>query len=195
MHKPLIIAAVAEKGGGKGLFIRIIQELLPDKKVVAVRFSDIWREILHLLAREESRENISNLATAIRRLFNDDGILVGAMERRLAEIEGDIVILDGLRKTEEVEPLVRRRSGILVYIAASPEVRFARRREHAETTDERGMTWEQFVRQDEMAPEVAIRTIGETLADATVENNGTAEEFEARVKEFLDRHVLPRLKG
>ena len=195
MHKPLIIAAVAEKGGGKGLFIRIIQELLPDKKVVAVRFSDIWREILHLLAREESRENISNLATAIRRLFNDDGILVGAMERRLAEIEGDIVILDGLRKAEEIEPLVRRRNGILVYIAASPEMRFGRRREHAETTDEQGMTWEQFVRQDEMAPEVAIRTIGETLADATVENNGTAEEFEARVKEFLDRHVLPRLKG
>ncbi len=195
MHKPLIIAAVAEKGGGKGLFIRIIQELLPDKKVVAVRFSDIWREILRLLAREESRENISNLATAIRRLFNDDGILVGAMERRLAEIEGDIVILDGLRKAEEIEPLVRRRNGILVYIAASPEMRFGRRREHAETTDEQGMTWEQFVRQDEMAPEVAIRTIGETLADATVENNGTAEEFEARVKEFLDRHVLPRLKG
>lgn len=195
MHKPFIIAAVAEKGGGKGLFIRIIQELLPDKKVVAVRFSDIWREILRLLAREESRENISNLATAIRRLFNDDGILVGAMERRLAEIEGDIVILDGLRKAEEIEPLVRRRNGILVYIAASPEMRFGRRREHAETTDEQGMTWEQFVRQDEMAPEVAIRTIGETLADATVENNGTAEEFEARVKEFLDRHVLPRLKG
>ena len=195
MHKPLIIAAVAEKGGGKGLFIRTIQELLPDKKVVAVRFSDIWREILRLLAREESRENISNLATAIRRLFNDDGILVGAMERRLAEIEGDIVILDGLRKAEEIEPLVRRRNGILVYIAASPEMRFGRRREHAETTDEQGMTWEQFVRQDEMAPEVAIRTIGETLADATVENNGTAEEFEARVKEFLDRHVLPRLKG
>lgn len=193
MTTPLIIAAVAEKGAGKGLFIKIMQKLLPGKKVAAIRFSDIWRGILRLLAKEESRENISGLATAIRALFNDDGILVGAMERRLAETDADIVILDGLRKEEEIEPLVRKRDGILVYIAASPEVRFARRRTHAETTDERGMSWEQFMHQENLAPEVTIRAIGETMADAAIENNGTVEKFEAQVKSFLDRHVLPKI--
>ena len=188
-----VIATVAEKGGGKGLFIKLAQKLLPEKRVAAVRFSDIWREILKILNKEESRENISQLATAIRTLFNDEGVLVGAMEQRLAGIDADIIILDGLRKPEEIESLVRRRGGTLLYITASPEARFERRREHAETTDERGMNWEQFIRQDNLAPEVAIRAIGETMADVTIENNGTLEEFEQKVKEFLQSHVLPKL--
>ncbi|MFY9463316.1 MAG: hypothetical protein WAP52_03985 [Candidatus Sungiibacteriota bacterium] len=184
----LIIATVAEKGAGKGLFIRLVQKLLPNKKVVSVRFSDIWREILHTLDQEESRENISHLATAIRALFHDDGILVRAMQKRLAGIDADIIILDGLRKEEEITPLVRERNGILVYIAASPETRFARRREHAETTDERGMSWDQFMHQENLAPETAIRRIGETMADAAIENNGTTAEFEEKIKQFL--HTL-----
>ncbi len=182
---PLIIATVAEKGAGKGLFIRLVQRLMPEQKIVAVRFSDIWREILHLLDKEESRENISNLATAIRGLFHDDGILVRAMQKRLAALDADIIILDGLRKEEEFWPLVRERNGILVYIAASPETRFARRRDHAETTDERGMSWEQFMHQENIATEITIRHIGETMADAAIENNGTVEEFEEKIKQFL----------
>lgn len=192
---PLIIATVAEKGAGKGLFIRLVQKLLPDKKVVSVRLSDIWREILHLLEQEESRENISNLATAIRELFHDDGILVNAMQKRLTALDADIIILDGLRKKEEIAPLVRTNNGLLVYIAASPEVRFARRREHAETTDERGMSWEQFMHQENLAPEIAIRHIGETLADAAIENNGTVDEFEKKIKQFLDSSVRPKLSA
>ena len=72
-------------------------------------------------------------------------------------------------------------------------MRFARRREHAETTDERGMTWEQFMRQEQIPTETSIRTIGETLADVTLENNGTAEEFETRVAAFLTEHIIPHL--
>lgn len=193
MKSPLVIATVAEKGAGKGLFIDIIRRLMPEKKIIPVRFSDIWREILHILDREESRENISNLATAIRTLFHDNGILVHAMKKRVAGIDADIVILDGLRKEEEVAPLVRDSGGILVYIAASAETRFVRRHEHAETTDEKGMSREQFMHQEGLAPEVAIRHIGETMADATLENNGTVEEFEKKVKVFLNTHVSPKL--
>lgn len=193
MRTPLIIATVAEKGAGKGLFIELARKLLPEKKVVSVRFSDIWREILHLLDQEESRENISNLATSIRTLFHDDGILVHAMKKRLADIDADIVILDGLRKEQEVEPLVKKNNGLLVYIAASAETRFARRREHAETTDEKGMSWEQFMKLENLVPELTIRHIGETMADVTIENNGTVKEFEKKVAEFLKTSVIPRL--
>lgn len=193
MAHPIIIATVAEKGAGKGLFIELAKKLIREKKVASVRFSDIWREILHLLDQEESRENISNLATAIRALFHDDGILVLAMKKRLAGIDADIIILDGLRKEEEVQPLVRDNNGLLVYIAASAEVRFARRREHAETTDEKGMNYEQFMRLENLAPEITIRHIGETMADATLENNGTVKEFEDKVAGFLKTSVIPRL--
>lgn len=193
MKSPLVVATVAEKGAGKGLFIDIVRRLMPEKRIVSVRFSDIWREILHILDQEESRENISNLATAIRTLFRDDGILTHAMKKRVAGIDADMVILDGLRKEEEIKPLVRDNNGLLVYIAASAETRFARRREHAETTDEKGMSWEQFMKLENLAPELTIRHIGETMADATIENNGTKKEFEERVADFLKTSVVPRL--
>ncbi len=193
MKSPLVIATVAQKGAGKGLFIDIAKKLLPGKRIAAVRFSDIWREILGLLAKEESRENISQLATAVRTVFHDEGILVSAMEKRIARIDADIAILDGLRKKEEVDPLVRKNNGMLVYIAASPETRFQRRRTHAETTDEEGMSWEQFMHQEEIPTETSIKAIGETMADAMIENNGTVDEFETKVKGFLAHHVIPKL--
>lgn len=190
MPRPLVIATVAEKGGGKGLFIQIVQKMLPEKRVISVRFSDVWREIVRLLGQEESRENISQLATAVRAAFKNDGILVNAMQRRLEGIDADIIILDGLRKAAEIEPLVRSRDGILVYIAASPEVRFERRRQHAETTDEQGMTWEQFMRQEQIPSETTIREIGERIADDRIDNNNSAEAFEQGVRAFLQKHGL-----
>ena len=112
------------------------------------------------------------------------------MQKRLTNTAADIIILDGVRKAEEVEPLVRSRKGILVYIAASPEARFLRRRKHAETTDEKDMSWEQFMRQEAIATETSIRGVGETMADHHIENNGTVEEFEASISAFLKKYGL-----
>lgn len=188
-----VIATVAEKGGGKGLFTGLAKKLLSKQHIVSLRLSDIFRTILGILGKEESRHNISTLSTALRQGFQDDGILIPAMKKRITETDADIIVLDGIRKPEEVKPLIRDFGGILVYIEASQKVRFKRRRAHAETTDEKDMAWEQFVRQDQMAAEVSIRTIGETMADVTIENNGTAEEFEEKIKKFLEERVIPKL--
>lgn len=184
MKDAIVIALVAEKGAGKGLFIETVKKLLPGASVAVVRFSDTWTDILDVLGKEKSRHNISTLATALRQGFRDDGILIPAMRQRLANAKGDIIILDGLRKSEEVE-IVRERNGLLVYIAADAKLRFERSRQRAEKTDEFGMTWEQFVRQEAMPTEVAIRTIGETMADVTLDNNGTRKEFEEKIEQFL----------
>ena len=189
MGNKIYIATVAEKGAGKGLFVDIITRLLPERRVVMIRSSDPWREILHILAKDESRDNISLLATAIRNAFHDDGILVPVMRNRLRTIDADVVILDGLRKPEELS-LVRELGGMIVYIAAHPKIRFERRSRRAETTDEQGMTWEQFMRQEQAATETSIRAMGETMADARIENNGTREEFEKAIKKFLHEHDI-----
>lgn len=182
-----IIATVAEKGAGKGLFVEILKKLLPDRTVVMIRSSDPWREILHILGKEESRDNISTTATALRAAFHDDGILLPALRNRLRTIDADMVVLDGLRKPEELA-LVRKLGGVVVYIAADPKIRFERRSMKAETTDEEGMSWEQFMRQEQATTETSIRSMGETMADVRIENNGTVEEFETAIKKFLEEH-------
>ena len=191
MNKKIYIATVAEKGAGKGLFVLILKKIMPERRIASVRFSDMWREMLHILGKEESRDNISTIATAIRIAFHNDGILIGAMRNRLQMIDADIIVLDGLRKSEETE-LIREVNGVLLYISADEKVRFERRRQHAETTDEKGMDWEQFMRQEQAETEVSIRSIGENMADARIENNGTAEEFEQKINVFLKEHGIGR---
>lgn len=188
----LVIATVAEKGAGKGLFFELVTKLLPNKRVAMIRSSDPWREILGVLCKDESRDNISLLATAIRNAFRDDGILVPVMQRRLKTTDADIIIIDGFRKPEELS-LIRQLGGVVVYIAASPEIRFQRRSANAETTDEEGMSWEQFMRQEQAATETSIRNMGETMANLQIENNGTPKQFEEKIHAFLDTHVIPRV--
>lgn len=183
------IALVAESGAGKGLFVTIIKELLANVSIVSVRFSDPLVEILDLLGKEKSRDNIDMLVTALREAFHDQGILNGAVRKRLQEIEADIIILDGLRKEKEV-PLVREFNGMLVYISADQRVRYERRKKEAEKPDELGMNWDQFVEQGNAPPQREIRHIGETMADVTIENNGGREEFELKIREFIERHHL-----
>lgn len=183
------IALVAESGAGKGLFVEIVKKLLPELSIVSVRFSDPLVEILDLLGKERSRDNIDTLVTALREAFHDQGILEGALKKRLQGIKADIVILDGLRKEKEV-PLVRESNGILVYINADQRVRYERRKGEAEKPDELGMSWEKFVEQGNAPPQREIRHIGEIMADAIIENNASVEEFALKIKEFIEHHRL-----
>lgn len=179
-----IVGIIAEKGAGKGLFVKIVQKLLPQTKISSVRYSDIPREILAILNKEKSRENMQIISTALRRAFNDEGIFNAAVKKRLQNTDADLIILDGVRKREEAE-MVKELHGVLVYIAADPEVRFERRKKDAENTDEGEMSWEQFQKQELAEAEISIKEIGEKLADAVIENNGTMEEFENKIKIFL----------
>lgn len=185
----MVIATVAEKGAGKGLFNELIKKMISKKRVAIIRFSDPLREIVHILGKEESRDNMDTTVTALRSAFHDDGILMGAMRQRLQNMSADVLVLDGLRKREEIT-LVRELGGILVYIVSDQKTRFERRRKKAETTDEQGMSWEQFVRQDQAAVHTSIRSIGEQFADARIENNGTVEEFEEKIKNFLKEREI-----
>lgn len=182
------IGIIAEKGAGKGLFVSLAQKLKPQYKVATVRFSDIPREILTTLKKDISRENMQILSTALRKAFAEEGVFNKPVKSRLQDTKADLTILDGVRKKEEAE-MVKELGGALLYIKADPQIRFERRKKDAENTDEAKMSWEQFQKQDLAETEISIREIGEKMADATIENNGSMEEFENSIKEFLQKYA------
>lgn len=184
----IYIGVIAEKGAGKGLFVTLAQKLMPQLKTATVRFSDIPREILTTLRKDISRENMQILSTALRKAFADEGVFNKPIKNRLQNTEAGLIILDGVRKKEEAE-MIKGLGGILLYIKADPEIRFARRKKEAENTDEANMSWEQFQKQELAETEISIREIGEKMADAVIENNGSIEEFENKTKEFLRKYV------
>lgn len=189
MEQKIYIATVAEKGAGKGLFVEILNKLLPEKRILMIRSSDFWKQILNVLCKDESRENMDIAATALRGAFQDDGILNIPLKKAMERADADVIVLDGLRKPEEIQP-IKDLGGNVVFISAKPDIRFQRRKEHPEKTDEQNMTFEQFVYQDDLPSNRTIRSIGETMADMRIENNGTVEEFEAAIKKSLQDHGI-----
>ena len=184
----LCIGLIGEKGSGKGFFIELAKKLLPGKKIISIRFSDPLKEILEILDKEPSRENLQNIGSALRSIFHNEGILNDAIIKRLRAADADIVILDGIRKKEEIT-IVKENNGVVVYIQSDQRIRFERRTQMAEKPDEQGMMWKQFVEQDNASTESSIREIGETMTDVTIKNNGTAEEFEKLVSKFLKKNA------
>jgi len=183
------IALISESGAGKGLFITLLKKILPGRKIAVVRFSAILSDILDILGKEKSRDNIDTLVTALRKAFKDQGILNAGTRKLILGTDADILVLDGLRKISEI-PVVREQHGILVYLVADERVRFERRRQESEKPDEKGMSWQQFRRQAKAAPQRQIREIGETMADVMIENNESIEELEKKIKEFAEKNGL-----
>ena len=120
------------------------------------------------------------------------GIFNATVKKRLQNTEAGIVILDGVRKKEEAE-VVKELDGTLIYITADPKVRFDRRQKEAENSDEIAVSLEQFQKQELAETEISIKDIGEKMADAVIENNGTLEEFENKIQDFLEKKIIPRL--
>jgi|SRR3989338_4141354 len=185
------IAITAQIGAGKGLFARTFKKLRPDLKTHLIRFSDPLRFMADYAGFEITRENLQNLGDALRLAFKDEGVLSKILAHRLSRTESDIIFLDGLRKHGEVE-LVRQLDGHLIYIFADQETRWRRRIADPDNVGEKDMTFEEFKELDSRPAEASIHDIGETLADAKFENNGTVEEFEEKVRGFLET-IKPRL--
>ncbi|QQG45713.1 MAG: hypothetical protein HYW89_02230 [Candidatus Sungiibacteriota bacterium] len=192
MRPRLIIGLLGQKGAGKGLLVKTVSKLLPQHRVAALRFSDPLREIVSILGKEESRENLQALGTALRNAFGEEGVLNSALRVRLEKLDADIVFFDGIRKQKEAE-FIKELGGILIFIDASEELRFKRRCLNAENADEEGMTREQFQKQELAPTETTIRTIANTMADTVIINNGTIEELEEKAKLLLNTHIHPKL--
>ena len=104
----------------------------------------------------------------------------------LAAQDAPVVLIDGIRSHEEVETFRQHlgHSFVLVAIHTDPEHRFERmvRRARADDSPDKGVLQARDER--EMGWGIA-RTIA--LADEMVVNDGTLEQFRARVAALLDR--------
>ncbi len=183
----LIIGLVGEKGSGKETFGNLLQELLPSKKIVRVRSSDVLVETLALWNIEKTRENLQNLAIWMDETFGD-GTLSDVVKHRIEELEADIVIFDGIRWMTDVKLINNFPHHLLIYITAPLKIRFERLKKRQEKMYEETTSFEQFIKEEQKKNELLIPKIGEE-ADIKIVNDETVEKF----KELIKQLVIPRL--
>lgn len=182
----IIIGLVGEKGSGKETFGNFLIEVAKGKKVTRVRFSDLLNETLELWDIPKTRENLQNLAVIMDQCFGV-GTLTHAISQRLNKIDGDIILLDGVR-WESDEKMIRSFSkNLLVYISADAPLRFERLQKRKEKHHE-AETFEQFIKEETAKNELLIPKIGKR-ADIKIENNESFEDLKEKVNQFYSKFI------
>lgn len=176
----LLLGLVGLQGCGKGTAADLLQK---EYGAAYYRFSAILGDILTRLSVEKSRDNFITLSNKLRQAFGED-LLSYAIEKLAATDPHDIVIIDGIRRLEDIVALEPLPQFKLVAITTDAKLRFERMKGRGEKIGESTMSWEKFLA-DEQAP--TERTIPEVMERAriTIPNEGTREAFEKRIREMM----------
>lgn len=173
----IILGLCGLQGCGKGTAADLLQR---EYGAAYFRFSSILSDILQRLSIEKSRENYIALSEALRKQFGEDALSY-AIEKAALLSPNDLVVIDGIRRPEDIvalEPLPIFR---LVAIDVPAKMRFERMKQRGEKAGENLMTWEQFLSDEEAPTEITIPLVMQR-AWKTISNADTHEAFEERIR-------------
>lgn len=177
----LILGLVGLPGCGKGTIAAYLQKAYGAE---IFKFSTYLSRVLDVMALEHSRDNMIKISEALRNAFGR-GALSYAVARDTLASTSNLVVVDGIRRyTDILERLEQSPQFRLAAVIADPKIRYTRLTSRTEKTDEHGMTWEEFLAQEQRPTEV---TIPETMTQAKIqiENNGTTEELKTRLDALM----------
>ncbi len=133
------------------------------------------------------RSNLIKFGKQIKQKYGDGILMKLAIEKgkNLEKQYGyKTLIIDGVRSVGEVQ-ILKQRGGILLYIEASPEIRFQRLKVRNDKKDKNIKTLEDLLKFDNIEEQLYKVSQIKKDADYIIDNNGTLEELENNVKKIL----------
>jgi dCMP deaminase len=160
-------------------------EVLRERGFSYLSLSDVIREEAKTRGLPPERENLTALGNELRERHGPGALA----ELTVARMQSDRnYVVDSIRHPAEVRALKKAGSFSLFHIFAPLEARFARSLSRNRAGDAQNL--QDFIRQEERefaSSNVAAQQLLETerLADRRIENNGTQDEFGARLATTL----------
>lgn len=180
----LIIGIAGEMGSGKG---SICKHVVENHGAGSHKFSQILRDILDRIYVDQSRENISALSLALRQNFGED-VLAKSMSNDALNDPHEIVVIDGVRRLEDIVHLKDIPQFKLVYVEATMETRYARLVSRGENAGDSTKTFEQFKRDHEADADSRITDLKKHSA-YVLNNDGTYEDLYAQVDDLIKQNL------
>lgn len=149
------------------------------------RFSSSLFSILEILGLPNDRDHLSRLSRILREGFGED-TLARALATQVEHSTSPLIIVDGVRRPDDVTFLERQAGFKLVYIDAPMETRFARMKTRGEKADDAGKTMEQFADDHKLESELLIEGL-KSRAAVVIENSGSREELYAQLERLLNK--------
>lgn len=182
----MIVGLVGKIASGKGV---VADYLVREHGAKVFRFSDVLRDILLRLNKQNTRENLQALGVNLRKAFGDD-VLAGVLRDEILKETAGVVVVDGIRYWNEVEMVQTFKGSLIVAITAPVDVRYRRAASRA-TRGEELVSLEQFKRNEENPTERLIDEIA-GAADIKIENLGSKEELLQTLDTVLKNRIPSR---
>jgi dephospho-CoA kinase len=171
-----IIGLVGRQGSGKGTAAKILAEKYGAE---LFRFSAILGDMLNRIAVEKTRDNMIKLSECLRNAFGED-VLAYAIEKDAVDSTADIVVIDGIRRIEDIAALEPLPNFRLIEVSAPAKTRYDRMTHRGEKSGENNMTWEEFAEQEQAPTELSIPSVA-ARAWKAIDNAETEKELEAKI--------------
>ncbi len=178
--KKIILGLAGEIASGKGTVVKYLTE---NHNASTYRFSTIMRDVLDRLHIEHSRDSLQQTSLMLRNTYGEN-ILAKVMDIDTKNDLNPIIIIDGIRRVEDIEFLRANPDFKLVFVDVSLEKRYERIIDREENVDDKNKTFEEFKLDAEREAELTIAGLREQ-ADVLLDNNGTPEELERRIENLL----------
>ncbi|NCU44607.1 hypothetical protein EOM71_02940 [Candidatus Falkowbacteria bacterium] len=163
----LIIGLTGQLAAGKTTIAKYLAEKYGGK---VYGFSGPLRDIVDRLTLPQTRENMANLSSILRRQFGQD-IILKAIMRDVQNEPCPFILLEGMRRYGDFMAFREFPNFHLVAVLAEQELRHQRMTKRGQNPDDATKTLEQFKLDEQGEAEQDIpRAIAE--ADFKVDNNG-----------------------
>lgn len=178
----IIIGLVGEMASGK----EVIKKYLSEKhNAKHCKFSTPLRDVLDRLCIEKSRDNLIDVSTLLRERFGQD-LLARVIASDASNLDSDIVVVDGVRRMDDIEHLSKLPHFILVRVDADSKLRYERLKLRNENVGDAEKTYGEFMEDHERETEITIPKVMDT-AKYSINNNGTFEELYTQVDTLVEK--------
>ena len=181
-NKKIIIALVANIGAGKSFVSDYIEEKYGAK---SIKYSSVLKNILQILNLEEKRSNFANLSLALRKQFGEN-ILENAIISKIENIDSEILLLDGVRRKEDIDNIKKLENFYLIFIDTSLEVRSERMKSRAEKNDDKNINIEVLNKDEQHDSENRVSMLKKE-ADFIIDNNSTIENLKENINNVIKK--------
>jgi dephospho-CoA kinase len=147
------------------------------------RFSTMLRDILNRIYIPTSRQNIQNISLALRNCFGSD-TLARVISEDVKNDNHDIVVVDGIRRMDDIVNLKNVEGFYLIGIEAKEEIRYERLKKRNENAGDDKKSFAEFL--DDCKKEAELE-IPKVMSNArfTINNNGSFDDLYKQIDEII----------
>lgn len=176
----IIIGLVGPVASGKDVSKKYIEE---HHGASSYKFSTVLRDILNRLYLPITRENMQDLSLDLRNRFGSD-ILAKVITADAKSDKGEIVIVDGVRRMDDIIHLSNLPEFKLISIEADINIRYERMKLRNENEGDANKTFAEFENDCQKEAEQEIPIVVSHAA-YHLDNNGTLENLYAQIDKII----------